>query len=130
MNQIERFFRTEYAWYVGIFKRRLAMRKMRTSKIAVAEAKMLADNKTLATGVKHWVINDSGNFLIVNRKDILRLKREGRLDKRASSGDFDREAVYTTQIVEHRQIEKGSNYTPAKPKINPVRKFFRLVLGW
>ena len=130
MNNIERFFRTEYAWYVAIFKRRMKLRRMRKQAFALKEAKMIADQKTLSKGIKHWVVNDRGNFLIIDRSDILRLKKAGRLDKKAASGDFDREAVYTTQIVTHRQIEKGSDYKPVKPKINPMRKFFKLVLGW
>lgn len=130
MNTIEKFIRTEIEWYKGIFARRIEIRKMKANQIALQEAKYFADQKTLSTGIKHWVVNDNGQYLILNRRDIINLKKAGRLDKNAGGSDFDREALYTTQIVSHRMIEKGSRYKPEDVKINPVRRFVKLVFNW
>ena len=66
----------------------------------------LADNRAKATGKKQWLVkDDKGALLILDRSEIMELKRYGKFRKEATAMDFDREALYVAQIDNRKRIK-------------------------
>ena len=123
-SRFEQWFDDEVRWYKKIWRLRKQKRKRLRNEIIVSEKIKEAQSRAYITGRKHWVLKDfDGAIIVADRYLIHQFKRHGKLDKKASSIDLDREAIYTA-------------WPPEKNKTNPtvkesiLKKFFRLVLGW
>ena len=127
INAINNWFDNEHLFYKRHFFQRRKKRAIRKNEIIIIEKKHEADRLAYITGRKHWVMRDyDGAILVADRKRILQFKREGKLDKRVTGVDLDREAIYTAWPI-HANISSKKGYNPKGE--NTFHRLFRLF-GW
>lgn len=130
LKAIERTVQQEIDWYGAHFKRRKALKKLKRQEIQLAEAIKIADQKARATRQKHWVVRDfDGTLLVLDRQLLITLKAHGKLNKRATGADFDRESLYVTQITNRRFLKGDGTDKEIMVKESVLAKFVRLVFG-